>query len=382
MKTTPLDFDYQSTTPCDNKVLEAMFPYWNQDWGNPSSRNNRISIKASAAISLAREQLADLLKISPKRLIFTSGATEANNLALLGHARAKARQNGFPGHLITLSTEHNSVIAPIRQLRKEGFHITELTPDLDGIISLESLKDSFLEDTLLVSVMIANNEIGVVQPISEIASLCNQRGVAFHSDMSQGFGNLTIDFSNIGIDLMSFSGHKIYGPKGIGLLVVGEDCIIEPLQWGGDQENGLRAGTLPVPLIVGFVKAAEIANQNQSFYAKNIKDMRNELWQGLNQKIPDLILNGSLEKRLPNNLNFTVKGVIGSKLHKQLRPFISCSSGSACSNGAPSHVLLSIGRSTQEAEASLRLSLGRATNFDEVDIAINIISKVVYQLRG
>ncbi len=382
MKATPLAFDYQSTTPCSAEVLKAMAPYWNEIWGNPSSKQNRHALNASAAITVAREKLGDLLGIPSTRLIFTSGATEANNLALLGHARAKALEYGSPGHLITITTEHHAVIEPLRQLQKEGFRLTELSPNSDGIINLDSLKDAFKEDTFLVSVMLANNEIGVLQPISQIASLCESYGITFHSDAVQGFGNVPIDFKNIGIDFASISGHKIYGPKGIGLLIAKENCNLTPLQWGGNQENGIRPGTLPVPLVIGFVKAAELALEYLEVNYKYLKNLRDQLWQGLINEIPDLILNGSLERRLPNNLNFTVNGVIGSRLHKKVRPHISCSSGSACSNGAPSHVLISLGRTTQQAEASLRLSMGRSTTLNDVDIAIENISNIVRELRA
>ncbi|WP_269622246.1 cysteine desulfurase family protein [Prochlorococcus marinus] len=381
MKTSPLAFDYQSTTPCSPRVVEAMNPFWNEFWGNPSNRQNSLGLNASASISIAREQLASFFKISPERLIFTSGATEANNLALLGHARAQLYEKGRPGHVITLSTEHHSVLEPLRQLKKEGFRVTELIPDLNGIISLETLIDAFEDDTFLVSIMAANNEIGVLQPIEEIASLCKIRGVIFHSDYTQCFGNLPIEIDKLGVDLLSISGHKIYGPKGIGLLIMCNNCPLQPLQWGGDQEHGLRAGTVPVPLVIGLAKAAEIAIEEMDMNVQNLRFLRDQLWKGLNLQIPDLVINGSLDKRLPNNLNFTVLGVQGSRLHKKLRLVLTCSSGSACSNGYPSHVLMSLGRTIKEAEASLRLSLGRETTLNEVELAVEAISKVVKDLR-
>ncbi len=382
MKKSPVVFDYQSTTPCSRSVVEAMKPYWEDLWGNPSSRQNRLSLHASAAISLAREKLSSLLKVSQKRLVFTSGATESNNLALLGYARAHFLETGSPGHLITLSTEHNSVLEPLIQLQKEGHQITKLNPYEDGIISLNNLIDAFRDDTILVTVMLANNEIGVLQPVHEIASLCKARGIAFHSDVAQGLGNIPIDIDQLGIDFLSVSGHKIYGPKGIGLLITPDVCSIQPLQLGGGQENGLRAGTLPVPLVIGFVEAVEIAIKELESDCRRVLTLRNKLWHSLKSQIPDLILNGSIEKRLPNNLNFTIPGVMGTRLHKKLRPIISCSSGSACSNGAPSHVLMSLGRTIKEAESSLRLSIGRQTTVDDVDIAIGAISEVVKELRG
>ena len=314
MDQKPLDFDFQSTTPCSERVLQAMRPYWNESWANPSNRQNRSGLLISAAISIARDKLANSLGVEPERLIFTSGATEANNLALLGHARAKAIERGRPGHLITMSTEHNSVLDPIQQLKREGFRITHLTPNSDGILSLETLKEAFEDDTLMVSIMIANNEIGVIQPLEDYASLCHQKGVTFHSDASQGFGYLPINVDRMGIDLMSISGHKIYGPKGIGALVVRDKLPLQPLLFGGGQEYGLRAGTLPSPLVVGFAEAAEIAINDLGANNQRFKFLRDKLWDGLRTQIPDLIINGSLEKRLSHNLNFTVLGVKGLSL--------------------------------------------------------------------
>ena len=380
MQNHPLAFDYQATTPCTAEVVNEMLPYWNEYWGNPSSRQNRLGLYAAAAVSLAREEISSCLKIKPERLIFTSGATEANNLALLGHARAKALENGAAGHLITLSTEHHAVLDPLRQLEKEGFRLTELSPDSDGLIPIQRLKESFQNDTILVSIMFANNEIGVVQPIKEIASLCRNRGVTFHSDVAQALGYIPLDVDNLGIDLMSISAHKIYGPKGIGALIIRDGISILPLQWGGGQENGLRSGTLPVPLIVGLAKAIQISNDNLTTFHEKLRILRDHLRNGLMNEIPNLIINGSMESRLPNNLNITIKGVQGNNLHRQLRPLISCSSGSACNNGSPSHVLLAIGRDLKEAEASLRLSLGRETTMSDVKLAVSYISKVAREL--
>ncbi len=381
MQDLPLVFDYQSTSPCATEVIDAMIPYWSDFWGNPSSRQNRFGLNASAAVNLARENFASCLKINPQRIIFTSGATEANNLALIGCARAHLIKNRSPGHLITLKTEHHSVIDPCRQLVNEGFRLTELTTDSEGIISIESVKDSIQADTFLISIMMANNEIGVIQPLEEIASLCKEHGIIFHSDASQGFGYMPIDIDKLGIHLLSLSSHKIYGPKGVGALILSEHVPITPLQWGGGQENGLRPGTLPVPLIIGFSKASEIANQDINIRNIKIKALRDSLLSGLQEQIPNILINGSMQKRLPNNLNITIKGVQGNQLHRSLRSSLICSSGSACSNGSPSHVLIAIGRTFKEAEASLRLSIGRQTNINEVIQAIDIIARVVETLR-
>ncbi|KGG13202.1 MULTISPECIES: cysteine desulfurase family protein [Prochlorococcus] len=381
MPEKPLDFDYQSTTPCSPLVLKAMEPYWEAFWGNPSNRQNRAGIYASAAISNARETLASILGVSPELVVFTSGATESNNLALLGHARAEALKNGKPGHLITLKTEHNSILDPILQLHREGFSVTQLSTKSDGLIDLEKLEDAFEDDTFMVSIMAANNEIGVIQPIPKIASLCSKYGASLHSDGAQAFGHLPIKLDRLGVDLFSLSGHKIYGPKGIGALIINKDMPIQPLLWGGDQEQNLRPGTIPVPLVIGLAKAAEIAYKEQKENSLKLSSLRNQLWNGLKKDIPDLLLNGSLIERLPHNLNFTVLRVNGRKLHKELRRFINCSSSSACSNGSPSHVLRALGRNSIEAESSLRLSLGRETTMEEINKAISIISEVIKQLR-
>ena len=377
----PLIFDYQSTTPCAKAVQEAMAPYWQEFWGNPSSRQNRLGLHASAAVSLARDNFASYLNIKSDQLIFTSGATEANNLALLGHARARLLEVGSPGHIITLSTEHHAVLDPCRQLRNEGFSVTELDPDSNGLISIDQIKSAFKNDTFLVSIMIANNEIGVIQPVSEIALLCYENGIKFHTDASQALSFIPINLETKLINFFSLSAHKIYGPKGIGALIIPEEISILPLQWGGGHENGLRPGTIPVPLVIGFVKALEIAFEDYISRNRKIKVLRDKLLDNLERNIPDLLINGCMLNRLPNNLNITLQGVQGSRLHRNLRPYLNCSSGSACSNGSPSHVLLSIGRTMKEAEASLRLSIGRETREEDIEIAVEVISKVVKELR-
>lgn len=381
MPQKPLSFDYQSSTPCSPEVVAAMEPYWNAYWGNASSRQNSSGIYAAAAVSFARDKIAECLQLHPENLVFTSGATEANNLALLGSARARAKELGRPGHLITMSTEHHAVLDPLRQLRKEGFQLTEISPLPSGLISLDTFEKNFRDDTFLVSIMLANNEIGVVQPLGEIAEICKSRNVIFHSDFVQAIGYLTLDIENLGVDLFSLSAHKIYGPKGIGALAIKRKVPIDPIQWGGGQEEGLRPGTLPVPLIIGFSKAIEIAFKDITFMKKKYQSLRNELLVGLKESIDGIKINGSLDHRLPNNLNITIPDVLGSQLHQQLRPLISCSSGSACSKGSPSHVLKALGRSQKEAESSLRLSIGRDTSFDDIQVAVKEITRVVSNLR-
>ena len=276
-----------------------------------------------------------------------------------------------------MATEHHAVLDPLQQLQREGFSVTLLTPGPDGLISPEQLEAAITPETRLVSVMAANNEIGVLQPLEQLGALCRRHGITLHSDGAQAFGTLPLNPDALGVDLLSLSAHKLYGPKGIGALVLREGIAIEPLQWGGGQEAGLRAGTLPTALIVGFAAAARLALQEQEQRNSRLQHLRDQLWEGLQQRLPGVLLNGALQPRLPHNLNISLPGVNGSRLHRALRPHLACSSGSACSNGAPSHVLQAIGRSRAEAEASLRLSLGRETTADDVDQAITAITDAV-----
>ena len=372
LTTQPLLLDFQATTPCARDVVEAMAPYWSEAWGNPSSRQHRLGLHASAAVNLARRQLAGSLGLAPERIVFTSGATEANNLALLGHAR-----HWGSGHVISVSTEHHAVLDPLAQLRREGFRVTLLQPGADGLIDPARLREAITDDTRLVSVMTANNEIGVLQPMAELAAICRTEGITFHSDAAQAFGHIPFQPDELGLDLVSLSAHKLYGPKGIGALVVQKGIELEPLQWGGGQESGLRAGTLPTALIVGFATAAELAMADLPQRQQRQKQLRDLLWADLQKRIPDLQRNGAEQPRLSHNLNVTVPGVNGTRLHRALRPHLACSSGSACSNGEPSHVLQALGRSRSESEASLRLSLGRNTTKEDVHQAVIAISDAV-----
>ena len=372
LKDGPLQFDFQATTPCAADVVEAMAPYWSSEWGNPSSRQHRLGLTASAAVKLARRQLADALAVNPDRLIFTSGATEANNLALLGHARALGSC-----HLISVATEHHAVLDPLKQLQREGFSVTLLTPGPDGLITPEQLEKALTSETRLVSVMAANNEIGVLQPLEQLGELCKAHGITLHSDGAQAFGHIPLEPDALRIDLLSLSAHKLYGPKGIGALVLREGIAIEPLQWGGGQEAGLRAGTLPTALIVGFAAAAQLAMADRESRQQRLAALRDQLWEALQQRLHGVLLNGALTPRLPHNLNISLPGMNGSRLHRALKPQLSCSSGSACSNGAPSHVLQALGRTRLEAEASLRLSLGRDTTDDDIQQAVNALCEAV-----
>ena len=277
-------------------------------------------------------------------------------------------------------TEHHAVLDPLLQLQREGFQLTLLQPAADGLISPAQLKDAITADTVMVSVMAANNEIGVLQPLADLSEICRQKGITMHSDAAQAFGHIPFDPDSLGLDLVSLSAHKLYGPKGIGALVIREGIKLTPLQWGGGQEQGLRPGTLPAPLIVGFAAAAEVSVAERDARSARLQELRDHLLRGLQEELPEVLLNGAQAPRLPPNLNISLPGVNGNRLHRALRPKLSCSSGSACSNGSPSHVLQALGRSRQLAEASLRLSLGRSTTEEDVEQAIRVITGAVHAL--
>ena len=381
MLSTPILLDYQSSTPCSKDVVDSMKPFWSEIFSNPSNKSNLAGINASAILEASREKIEQNLFLKNKKVIFTSGATESNNLALLGFARNYYKKTGNYGHIITLKTEHKAVLEPLYQLKKEGFMVTEITPERDGIISEEQFRKNIREDTFLVSVMMANNEIGVIQPIENISKICKLRGITFHSDFAQCLGYVELENLLSVVNMITMSSHKIYGPKGIGLLLIDQDITLEPLIVGGGQEYGLRSGTLPLPLVVGFAKAIEMAVFNQKNNAEKLLLCRNNLLKGLLENNSGLLINGSIKQRLPNNLNLTILDLNGAKFHKLLKSKIICSSGSACSNGEPSHVLLALGRSFKEAESSIRLSIGLSTNSKDIEQAIHILTNTIKLLR-
>ncbi len=381
MLSTPVILDYQSSTPCSKEVVDSMKPFWSEIFSNPASKSNLAGINARAILEASREKIEQNLFLHNKKVIFTSGATESNNLALFGFARNYYKRTGNYGHIITLKTEHKAVLEPLNQLKKEGFMVTEIYPEKDGLISEEQLNKNIREDTFLVSVMLANNEIGVIQPLENISKICKSRGITLHSDFAQCLGFIELDNLLSDVNMITMSSHKIYGPKGIGLLLIDEEINLEPLIVGGGQEYGLRSGTLPLPLVVGFAKAIEIAVFNQKNNAEKLLLYRNNLLEGLLENNSGLLINGSMEKRLPHNLNLTVLDLNGAKFHKLLKSKIICSSGSACSNGEPSHVLLALGRSFKEAESSIRLSIGLNTNSNDIKEAINILTDTIKSLR-
>ena len=381
MLSTPILLDYQSSTPCSKDVVDSMKPFWSEIFSNPSNKSNLAGINASAILEASREKIEQNLFLKNKKVIFTSGATESNNLALLGYARNYYKKTGNYGHIITLKTEHKAVLEPLHQLKKEGFMVTEITPERDGIISEEQFRKNIREDTFLVSVMMANNEIGVIQPIENISKICKLRGITFHSDFAQCLGYVELENLLSVVNMITMSSHKIYGPKGIGLLLIDQDITLEPLIVGGGQEYGLRSGTLPLPLVVGFAKAIEMAVFNQKNNAEKLLLCRNNLLKGLLENNSGLLINGSIKQRLPQNLNLTILDLNGAKFHKLLKSKIICSSGSACSNGEPSHVLLALGRSFKEAESSIRLSIGLSTNSKDIEQAIHILTNTIKLLR-
>jgi cysteine desulfurase len=382
----PIYLDHHATTPLDERVLEAMQPYLHEEFGNAASRTHAYGWRAEAAVEDARERLCEMLGATePNEIVFTSGATESNNLAILGLADAERRRR----HLLTLQTEHPSVLDPMRALSRRGFEPVELPVDSLGLVRADAIEAAIRDDTFLVSVMAANNEIGVLQPIREIASVCRERGVFFHTDAAQAAGKIELDVDRDGLDLFSVSGHKIYGPKGVGLLRVRKSgrprLRLEPRQYGGGHEGGLRSGTLPVASIVGLARALELCLEEREAEAARLANLRDHLRKELEASLPGCVmLNGDETRRLPGNLNLSFEGIDGDRLIADLTG-IAVSSGSACSSAdpGPSPVLLALGYDARRAKASLRFGLGRSTTPDEVtEVARRVTLAVRSQLEA
>ena len=372
--------DHHATTPCDAAVQAAMAPWWSQQFANPSSRLYRPALEAAAAVAIAREQVAAALAMPAASVVFTSGATEANNLALKGVAEA-ALEDGTPRRgLVTLATEHRAVLDPLAWLHRHGFPLTVLPVETDGRVDLDRLAAALGPSTLLLSVMAANNEIGVLQPLAAIGALCRDRGVLFHCDAAQAVGHIPLAMGELGIDLLSLSGHKLYGPKGVGALLQRPGVSLAPQQHGGGQEGGLRAGSSPVPLLVGLGAAVTLAEADRAERSVRLAALRDRLWQGL-AALGDVQRNGSARHTLPHNLNVGIGGVDGQRLHRMLRQRLAVSSGSACSQGSPSHVLAALGRSRSQAAASIRFGLGRNSDDANIDAAIAAVTEAVTELR-
>lgn len=378
----PVYLDYQATTPTDPRVLEAMLPNFTVRFGNPHSKSHAYGREAEDAVETGRRQIAELIGAEPREIVFTSGATESNNLAIKGAARfLSPRKN----RIVTCVTEHKCVLESCRRLQAEGFDLITIGVRSNGLIDPEALASAIDEQTALVSIMAVNNEIGVIQPIREIAALCHQRGALFHTDAAQAVGKIPLDVAAMGIDLMSISGHKIYGPKGIGALYVRRRprVRLEAQMDGGGQERGFRSGTLPTPLCVGLGAACALAAMEMDQEATRLAELRDRLLRALVTAIPDTVVNGDMESRIPGNLNFAFPGIEAEMLLIRLND-IALSTGSACTSAAvePSYVLRALGLDHALAGASLRIGLGRFTTTAEVDYASERIISEVCRLRG
>jgi cysteine desulfurase len=378
---TPVYLDYHATTPVDRRVCDAMLPFFCDTFGNAASKTHSYGWDAADAVQQARERVAALVGVTAKEICFTSGGTEANNLALQGVARANRHRGD---RIVTVCTEHSSVIDTAHHLEKEGFRIEMLPVGQDGLIDLNQLEDTIDDRTLLVSVMAGNNEIGVLQPVREAAAIAATRGVPFHTDAVQAAGKIPFDVQELGIDLASMSAHKMYGPKGVGALIVRRrkpPIDIEPIVHGGRHEQGLRSGTLNVPAIVGFGKAAEICTAELATESARLAALRDRLLSRL-RELDGVIVNGSLERRLPHNLNVAFERVEPEALLMSLAD-LAVSTGSACASAsaAPSHVLTAIGLKDDLARASVRFGLGRFTTEEEVDFAAERVVRALTQLR-
>ena len=375
--------DHNATTPVDPRVLEAMLPYLRDQFGNAASRSHRFGWNAEEAVSLARAQVAQVLGADPKEIVFTSGATESDNTAIIGAARMYADQGR---HILTCETEHKAVIDPCQYLERNGYRVTFLKPDATGRVSAAQVAEALRDDTILVSLMYANNEIGTVHPVAEIGALCKEKGVLFHTDATQAFGKLPIDVERMGIDLLSLSAHKIYGPKGVGALYVRRKkprVRIEPIIHGGGHERGMRSGTLNVPGIVGLGTAARIAQDEMQTEGERLTRLRDRLWTGLSSRLSDIDLNGNPEHRLPNTLNVSFRYVEGESLMMGFDD-IAVSSGSACTSASlePSYVLKALGVGDDLAHSSIRFSLGRFNTEEDIDYTIERVVAAVNHLRA
>jgi cysteine desulfurase len=379
----PIYLDCQATTPLDERVLAAMLPYFTEYFGNPASVAHQYGWEAEAAVKRSRHLLAAAIHATPEEIVFTSGATESNNLAIKGVAERYFAQGR---HLITLQTEHSAVLDPCRYLQSLGFEVTYLPVQPDGLLDLDVLEKAIRPDTILVSVMAANNEIGVLQPLAEIGDLCHRHQVLFHTDAAQAIGKISLDVQAMQIDLMSLTAHKVYGPKGIGALYVRRRdprVQLAPQLHGGGQERGMRSGTLSTPQIVGFAEAVRLALAERESETQRLVALRDRLWYSINT-LAGIHLNGHPSQRLPGNLNISVEQVEGQALVLGLQPIVAVSSGSACTSAKlePSHVLAALGRSPDLSFASLRFGLGRCTTAEEIDRVAAATIATIEALRG
>ena len=378
----PIYMDYHATTPVDPRVVETMLPYFTEHFGNAASRNHPFGWEAEEAVETARKQVADLIGANPKEVIFTSGATESDNLAIKGVAEMY-REKG--NHVITAVTEHKAVIDTCKRLEKEGYRVTYLPVQKDGRIDLDELRGAITDKTILISIMMANNEIGVLQPIAEIGAIAKEKGILFHTDAVQSVGKVPVNVNELKVDLVSISAHKMYGPKGVGALYVrrrNPRVLLAPMVDGGGHERGMRSGTLNVPGIAGFGKAAELCRQEMAKDAERLGRMRDRLSKELHENLDEIYVNGSLEHRLPNNLNVSFAYVEGESLLMGIND-VAVSSGSACTSASlePSYVLKALGAGDDLAHSSIRFGLGRWTTDEEVDYVVQKLTNVVARLR-
>jgi cysteine desulfurase len=379
----PIYLDNNSTTRVDPRVVEAMLPYFTEQYGNAASRTHGFGRRAAEAVEEARAQIAHLIGSDAREIIFTSGATESNNLALKGAAGMYRRKGN---HLITAVTEHRAVLDPCRRLEHEGCRVTFLPVDEYGRVTPAQVAEALTDETILVSIMAANNEIGTLQPVQDIGRLCKERGVLFHCDAAQAAGKVPLNVEDLGVDLLSLSAHKIYGPKGVGALYVRRrDPVVrlEPLFDGGGHERRLRSGTLPVPLIVGFGVACQLCEQEMAAEAERLTRLRERLRHGIMDRLEEVYLNGHATERLPGNLNLSFAYIHGDALMMNLRN-VALSSGSACTSAEPepSYVLRALGRSDELAHGSLRFGLGRFTTEEEIDYVADAVVEAVRHLRS
>ncbi|UCH17956.1 MAG: IscS subfamily cysteine desulfurase [Burkholderiales bacterium] len=376
----PIYMDYGATTPVDPRVVDAMIPWLRDHFGNPASRSHAWGWEAEAAVEKAREQVAELVGADPREIVWTSGATESDNLALKGAAHFYKTRGK---HIITVKTEHKAVLDSVRELERQGFEATYLDVQPDGLLDLEAFKAALRPDTILASVMLVNNEIGVIQDVAAIGAICRERGVIFHVDAAQATGKVTIDLRTLPVDLMSLASHKTYGPKGIGALYVRRKprVRIEPQMHGGGHERGLRSGTLPTHQIVGMGEAFRIAREEMGTENERIRMLHQRLVRGLSD-IEQVFLNGHPDKRVPHNVNMSFNFVEGESLIMGTKG-IAVSSGSACTSASlePSYVLRALGRSDELAHSSLRMTIGRFTTSEEIDYAISVLKDRVAKLR-
>jgi cysteine desulfurase len=383
---TPIYLDHHATTPVDEVVVEEMRPYFTEHYGNPASEDHIYGANAKKAVNEARERISEAVNSRPEEIIFTSGATESDNLAIRGAAEYAA-DNDEGSHIITSLTEHDAVLGVCESLEENGIDVTYLPVDDTGGVDPGDVEEAICEDTLLISIMAANNEIGTTAPLEKIGRIAKDNQVFFHTDAVQALGYLNLDVEEIGIDLMSISAHKIYGPKGIGALYVrrrNPKVKLKPLIHGGGHERGWRSGTLNVPSIIGFSKAVELADKNMEERTSHVEELSTYMWERLDEELNDVVLNGHTEDRIPNNLNISFTGVENKALVKNLQPDIAVSAGSACTTGQveASHVLQAITDDEDRWHNAIRFGLGKDNTQEEVEYAVDNVVSAVNRLRS